>query len=155
MNPTHDWQIDTHSMELVIRRDEEDSIGVHLGHDNMDDAHATTILTSRLLEMIETVQPGAVRAWAASLPPTDAERIVRDLHREVIVYELDSANGTWVYGDDDERIVLRRFCAECSSEDVIHAVEDQDWMEDWGYAHEVDYPCDTIRALTAAREAQR
>ena len=72
---------------------------------------------------------------------------VRELHREEVVYELDSMNGTWVYGADDERVVLHRYCAECSSEDVIHAVEDQDWMEDWGYAWEVPYPCPTIRAL--------
>ena len=86
---------------------------------------------------------------------TDAERAVRELHREVIVYELDSMNGTWVYGEHDERVVLRRYCAECSSEDVIHAVEDHDWMEDWGYAWEVDWPCATIRALDAARAARR
>ena len=86
---------------------------------------------------------------------TDGEKAVRELHREVIVYELDSMNGTWVYGEHDERVVLRRYCAECSSEDVIHAVEDHDWMEDWGYAWEVDWPCATIRALDSARAARR
>ena len=55
MNPTHDWHVGTDGMELVIRRDEEDTVSIHLGHENIDDAHATIILTSRLLEMIETV----------------------------------------------------------------------------------------------------
>lgn len=73
MNPTHDWHVGTDGMELTIRRDEEDTVGVHLGHENIDDHHGTTVVTSRLLEMIDTVQPGAVREWAASLPPTDEE----------------------------------------------------------------------------------
>lgn len=65
MPATHDWHIDTDGMELVIRRDEEDSVGVHLGHENIDNAHGTTIVTTRLLEMIEAVQPGALRPYLA------------------------------------------------------------------------------------------
>ena len=63
MNPTHDWHTGTDGMELMIRRDEDDSVGVILGHENIDNAHSTLIVTSRLLEMIDTVQPGAVRAY--------------------------------------------------------------------------------------------
>lgn len=73
MNPTHDWHIGTDGMELLIRRDEAHTVGVHLGHENMDDAHATRIVTSRLLEMIDTVHPGAVRAYLAAQDPTEAE----------------------------------------------------------------------------------
>lgn len=63
MNPTHDWHVGTDGMELMIRRDESDSVGVMLGHQDIDDQHNTTIITTRLLEMIDTVQPGAVRAY--------------------------------------------------------------------------------------------
>lgn len=71
--PTHDWHVGTDGMELLIRRDEADSVGVHVGHENIDDAHATTIITSRLLEMIDAVQPGAVRDHLREQEPTDAE----------------------------------------------------------------------------------
>lgn len=62
MNPTHDWHI-ADGMELMIRHDESDSVGVMLGHEDIDDQLSTTVITSRLLEMIDTVQPGAVRAY--------------------------------------------------------------------------------------------
>ena len=63
MNPTHDWHVGTDGMELMIRRDSPDSVGVLLGHEDIDDQHHTIVITSRLLEMIDTVQPGAVRAY--------------------------------------------------------------------------------------------
>ena len=63
MNPTHDWHVGTDGMELIVRRDSPTSVGVHLGHENIDDQHSTTVITSRLLEMIDTVQPAAVRAY--------------------------------------------------------------------------------------------
>lgn len=65
MNPTHDWHVGTDGMELMIRRDESDSVGVMLGHENIDDQRSTTIITSRLLEMIDTVQPDAIAAYRA------------------------------------------------------------------------------------------
>lgn len=83
MNPTHDWQIDTRSMELVIRRDEVDSVGVSLGHDSIDDAHSTTIITSRLIEMILTVQPDALDAHDRAVKAEalrEAARLMR-LHK--------------------------------------------------------------------------
>lgn len=65
MNPTHDWHVGTDGMELVIRRDEAGIVGVSLGRENMDDAHATIITASRLLEMIDTMQPDAIAAYRA------------------------------------------------------------------------------------------
>lgn len=107
MNPTHDWHI-ADGMELMIRRDESDSVGVMLGHEDIDDVHSTLIVTSRLLEMIDTVQPGAVRAYLEQQEPTDAE--VRALGRG-----LNEAGWTCHEGGDnpgfyDECEDCRRVC---------------------------------------------
>ena len=88
MTPTHDWHI-CDGLELVIRRDEADSVGIHLGHEGMDDAHSTTVITSRLLEMIDTVQPGAVCAHLAaqdgptSLDPHTLTTIAKQMRNTV------------------------------------------------------------------------
>lgn len=66
MNPTHDWHVGTDGQELLIVRYEEDTVGVHLGPEHIDIAReSTTLLTSRLLAMIDTVQPGAIAAYRA------------------------------------------------------------------------------------------
>lgn len=59
---------------------------------------------------------------------------VRALHREVVVYEMDPANGYWVY-EDDERKVWVRLCEACSSKH-----------------HAVIHPCETIRAIGDHRD---
>lgn len=58
---THDWHIGTDGLELLIRRDEADSLAVSLGHENIDDKRVTTIVATRLVEMIEVVAPDAFK----------------------------------------------------------------------------------------------
>lgn len=57
----HDWHVDTDGLELLIRRDEADSLAVSLGHENIDDKRGTTIVATRLVEMIEVVAPDAFK----------------------------------------------------------------------------------------------
>lgn len=115
---TRDWHIGTDGMELRIRRDEEDTVGVSLGHENIDDAHATTILSSRLLEMIDSVSPGAARAHLAEQEP--ALRLPDESEMEVVGewlvirnaqepdYPADPEYGPYPYSDAAPLVHLAR-----------------------------------------------
>lgn len=77
-----------------------------------------------------------------------ALRAVLDLHAPVPVYELRDEFGGFATDEDGERKLVTTLCRECSSEDAIDSVEDQEWTEDW--APEVQHPCPTVRAVEAA-----
>lgn len=67
---------------------------------------------------------------------------VLELHEPVQLYELDGRNGTWVYGDDDERVEFGKLCRECSEDD------DADDYQQGSY---VEWPCPTVAAIETAR----
>lgn len=77
-----------------------------------------------------------------------ALRAVLDLHAPVPVYELRDEFGGFATDEDGERKLVTTLCRECSSEDAIDSVEDQEWTEDW--APEVQHPCPTVRAVESA-----
>lgn len=77
-----------------------------------------------------------------------ALRAVLDLHAPLPVYELRDEFGGFATDEDGERKLVTTLCRECSSEDAIDSVEDQEWTEDW--APEVQHPCPTVRTITAA-----
>ena len=76
----------------------------------------------------------------------DALEAVLKLHEPVDVWEIDHANGTWVY-DDDERVLLARLCRECTPEFVLEEVDNSEYTPVF-HGVEVAYPCSTVAALT-------
>lgn len=79
-----------------------------------------------------------------------AMKKVLELHSELTIYALDDSNGTWVYGENGERRVIRRLCLECTSDEVVELVGDGEWLEGWTDSEEVDWPCGTVRAIEGA-----
>lgn len=77
-----------------------------------------------------------------------AIRAVLDLHEAVPVYQLRDEFGGFATNDDGERIMITTLCRECSSDEAIESVKDQEWDEGW--APEVSHPCPTYRTVTAA-----
>lgn len=130
MNPTHDWHVGTDGMELMVVRAEQDSVAVFLGPEANDplDRESTQIITSRLLEMIDTVQPGAVRAYLAEQEPPDAvvEGVARALYAEDA--NASVSPDPWpAWGSDDNaarsiyranaRAALKAQCVPCGKVD--------------------------------------
>lgn len=98
---THDWHIGTDGLELLIRRDEAHTLAVSLGHENIDDKHVTTILATRLVEMIESVAPDAfeyhdARVRAEAAPPALDGLALNDMLDTIAGLTL--ANGAWSEG---------------------------------------------------------
>lgn len=74
------------------------------------------------------------------------------LHQPTTVYEIDPMNGTWVYGDDDERKVMTVLCSECTPDSVIQEVDECDY--DGPNSVDVCWPCPTVAVVTTALEGQ-
>lgn len=74
------------------------------------------------------------------------------LHKSVIVYEIDPMNGTWIYGDDDERKVMTVLCSECTPDHILSEAEDCEY--DGPNDVDVCWPCPTITAITTALDGQ-
>ena len=54
---------------------------------------------------------------------------------------------TWITDEHDEKVLLRTLCRECSTDEVVGAIEDREWQEGWHDSAEVEWPCDTRAAL--------
>ncbi|WP_024817076.1 hypothetical protein [Arthrobacter sp. 31Y] len=86
--------------------------------------------------------------------PTDQAKLiaaieaVAELHVPVVIYEVDPVNGTWVYADD-ERKVLTRLCQACTPASILDDIDEGEY-DGGGSDHDVHWPCPTVAALTQA-----
>ena len=102
----------------------------------------------RLTEPLTASTDDSVSTDAGSTP--DDRDALADLHSPISIWEYEA--GTFVVDEDDQRVLLKRLCRECSDSEAIQAVEDCEWQVDW-YACEVEWPCRTVELL-AEHDAQ-
>lgn len=81
-------------------------------------------------------------------PDKTLAQAIAELHAPVEVWQYDDVNGVFATDENGEKVLLRKFCRECSADDVIEAVEDIEWHDGW-HAGEVDYPCATASLVKA------
>ena len=73
---------------------------------------------------------------------------VRALHRPIELWEVDPANGTWVY-QDGERVLIEHVCEHCTDDETLAEIDDSEYAPG-GSA--VSHPCPTICALDGTDE---
>lgn len=84
------------------------------------------------------------RARAILAAPQDCRQAdVEALHQPVDLWEVDPVNGTWLYGEDDERVKVGQLCSACTPDDTLDDVGDRQWSED---SDSTFWPCPTVLA---------
>ena len=73
---------------------------------------------------------------------------VRALHRPIELWEVDPANGTWVYRDD-ERVLIGHVCEHCTDDETLAEIDDSEYTIG---GRAIAHPCPTIRALDGTDE---
>lgn len=68
---------------------------------------------------------------------------VEALHQPVDLWEVDPVSGTWLYGEDDERVKIGQLCSTCTPGDTLEDVCDPGWTED---SDSTFWPCPTVLA---------
>lgn len=98
--------------------------------------------------------PATTELWnLREITRTDVPRLlaalegVVALHKPVEVYEIDPANGTWIY-DGDERRIMATLCRECTPDFVLEDIDESDY--EGPYDVDVSHPCPTVAAVVAA-----
>lgn len=69
---------------------------------------------------------------------------IKELHKELTVYEWDDENGGFKLTDEGEMIVISRLCSECTPQSILDDVEDAAYDAAGSY-DDVPYPCPTRR----------
>lgn len=104
----------------------------------------------RTLQKWTTDGWNASRDFVAVEAAREALAPLRELHHVIEVWQYDDVNGVWAYDDDDERILLERWCSECSSDDAIEAIGNCEWQD--GSAARTLWPCATARLIYSSEE---
>ena len=73
---------------------------------------------------------------------------VRALHRPIELWEVDPANGTWVYRDD-ERVLIEHVCEHCTDDETLAEIDDSEYTIG---GRAIAHPCPTICALDGTDE---
>ena len=110
-------------------------------HRRITDSDGATLFFTLRKEPQSVADADFIAASRTAVPKMAAAlQAVLEVHDPMQLYELDPLNGTWVY-EQDERVPYGKLCRGCSEDD------DSDDYEPGSY---IEWPCDTVTAITDA-----